>query len=72
MSIWEGKPRAESSSKAGGVVALQARAQNKKSRAGLMLVTSSSMSPVITRQVHSDQTGLQSNHEVVWSGTESA
>jgi len=61
--MWEGKPRAESNSKAGVVVALQARAQSKKSRVGLMLVNSPAVitSPVITRQVHSDQIGLKSN-----------
>lgn len=60
----EGKPRAESNSEGSGVVALQARAQNKKSRASLMPVTSSAVSPMIPRQVLRDEAGLKSNHEV--------
>lgn len=63
-SIWESKLRTSSYSKAGGVAAFQERAQNKESRARLILETTSATSPMIPEQAHSDKAGLKSNPEV--------
>lgn len=64
QSVWEGKPRTQSYSKAGRVAASQVGGQNKESRASLILETTSAMSPMIPEQSHSDKAGLKSNPEV--------
>lgn len=52
QSIWEGKYRIQSCSKAGRVAALRTRDQNKESRVSWILETTSAMGPVVPEQAH--------------------